>query len=89
MFWYKNNLLNLHLVENVISFDGLAQWHELIGHEAIDVNYNTHIKMRKLTQASAASSLTSLKLPGRCLGTVSGISKSAVTVLLLTGHRPI
>ncbi len=34
MFWYKNNFLDLHLVEDIITFNGLTQWHKLVGHEA-------------------------------------------------------
>ena len=33
MLWYKHNFLYLHIVEDIISFDRLTQWHELIRHE--------------------------------------------------------
>jgi hypothetical protein len=34
MFWHEHNFLNLHLVEDIVAFDCLTQWHELIRHEA-------------------------------------------------------
>jgi hypothetical protein len=35
MLWYKHNFLHLHLVEDIVSFNCLAQGHKLIRHETV------------------------------------------------------
>jgi hypothetical protein len=33
MLYLKNNLLNLHIVKDIIPFDRLTQWHNLLSHK--------------------------------------------------------
>ena len=35
VLWNKHNLLDLHLIEDIVSLNSLAHRHELVGHEAI------------------------------------------------------
>jgi hypothetical protein len=37
MMWLENDLLNLHFVEDIISFNRLAHRHNLVSHEAVSL----------------------------------------------------
>jgi hypothetical protein len=70
----ENDLLDLHIVEDVISFHRLAQWHDLVSHEAV-LLVNRHVlsaceREDKLTRAYAGSFSTSPKLVERHLSIV-------------------
>ena len=36
LFYLEDNLLRLHVVKDLVSFDSVLQRHDLVGHEAVD-----------------------------------------------------
>jgi hypothetical protein len=74
MVRFENDLVDLHLVEDVISFHCLAQWHDLVRHEAV-LLVNRQLlsaceRGDKLTRAYAGSFSASPKLVERHLSIV-------------------